>query len=339
MRTLLMLTALMVACGDKDVNIDETGSIPADDTGGNDTQSVDADGDGVNADEDCDDDNPDAFPGNTEVCDDVDNDCNGAVDDDAADAGTYYPDLDGDGYGDETNGTRACAAPSGYITLGADCDDSDAAINPDGTEVCDPNGADEDCDGLVNDADDSVSPDGYSTWHPDDDGDGYGDPSVQVASCDAPGGYVDNAEDCDDTDANANPDAGCGSSSDAWNGTYNGTVDLAVVVTNLGNLSDNCVGTATIVVDDAASYQIDGTATCSFQGLIATYIGTQTADIEGQFTGESSASGDVSVGTIITQTFTGTFSGDADFDGGFSGSTTYQGFNLNYTGQFETTRQ
>lgn len=64
---------------------------------------------------------------------------------------TYYPDLDGDTFGDESKPTKACTALSGFITTGGDCDDAQATINPSATEVCD--GIDNDCNGSVDDGD------------------------------------------------------------------------------------------------------------------------------------------------------------------------------------------
>ena len=78
--------------------------------------AVDADADGFDASEDCDDDNPDIYPGSVEVCDDVDNDCDDEIDEaDALDAPTWYVDSDSDGYGDELDSVTQCSAPSGYV--------------------------------------------------------------------------------------------------------------------------------------------------------------------------------------------------------------------------------
>ncbi len=115
----------------------------------------------------------------------------------------FYADTDSDSYGDPLNTVSVCdgLAPVGYVGNFDDCDDTNAAINPTATEVC--NGYDDNCNGLVDDADPGVI--GVSTWFADADGDGFGDGAVSVNSCSPPGGYVDNADDCDDTDASVNP--------------------------------------------------------------------------------------------------------------------------------------
>ena len=195
-------------------------------------------------DTDCDDSDADSHPGETEVCDGADNDCDGTVDeDDASDAGTWYADSDGDGYGDASRSDVACAAPSGYVSDDSDCDDSDAGTgapavwyvdldgdgygttalttsactapsgyvdnsddcndgaagsNPAAVEVCDRD--DNDCDGST---DEGVE----LTFYADDDGDGYGDPDDSSTGCSRPSGRVEDDSDCDDTDADVNPDA------------------------------------------------------------------------------------------------------------------------------------
>ena len=72
-------------------------------------------------DNDCDEDNPDVNPGADEVCDDLDNDCNGLVDDSATEGEWYYPDEDDDGIGVEGEKVLSC---SGAVITG-DCDDTD----------------------------------------------------------------------------------------------------------------------------------------------------------------------------------------------------------------------
>ena len=155
-------------------------------------------------DTDCDDTDALLNPGSDEVCNEIDDDCDGDVDEADSDlvGGTiWYADSDSDGYGDPRVFVLACDGPSGSVTDGSDCDDSDSAINPDAVEVC--NGVDDDCDADIDDDDVDVT--GTSTWYADTDGDGYGDPSAIVETCVVPSGYVSDASDCDDTDALLSP--------------------------------------------------------------------------------------------------------------------------------------
>ena len=107
---------------------------------------VDADGDGYPDGEDCDDEDPDVFPGADEECNGIDDDCDGQVDEDT--------DLDGDGVSDCADGDG-----DGWSGDQGDCDDTDADISPDAIEECD--GIDNDCDGDVDEGMD-VDGDGVS---------------------------------------------------------------------------------------------------------------------------------------------------------------------------------
>lgn len=133
-----------------------------------------------------------------EVCNGVDDNGDGAVDEALA-LYTFYVDNDRDGFGGG-EGVSACGPPAGYLLVDGDCDDADAAVNPDATEVCDAAARDEDCDGVAD-------PDGAAgcvDTYGDVDGDNLGGGSV-VCMCD-PTGRATEATDCDDTDVDRGAD-------------------------------------------------------------------------------------------------------------------------------------
>ena len=152
--------------------------------------------------DDCDDTDDTVYPGADEHCDDLDEDCDDAVDEDAVDPSTWYGDTDGDGYGTGT-GTEACDAPTGTSSLDTDCDDGNGAVHPGASEAC--NDLDDDCDGLIDDDDSSLT--GATSWYADADADGYGDAGTAITTCDQPSSTVADGTDCDDADADVNPGA------------------------------------------------------------------------------------------------------------------------------------
>jgi len=152
--------------------------------------------------DDCDDYRAWVYPNAPEVCDTLDNDCDGLVDDDDEDALTedlpWHPDTDGDGYGAEGQVVYLCESPHpDAVGIGGDCNDNDPSVNPGEEEFC--NGIDNDCNGLV---DDGLL---YVDWYLDLDGDGYGKSPFPVNSCEVLSGFVDNNDDCDDLNADVNP--------------------------------------------------------------------------------------------------------------------------------------
>lgn len=136
---------------------------------------------------------------------------------------TYYTDADNDGFGDPNNTLSTCYAPtSGFVLNSDDCDDSNAAVNPntiwyqdtdgDGfgnvavslTQCAQPNGYvlnSTDC----NDNDNALN--ALTIWYQDSDNDGFGNPNESIQNCGQPAGYVSNNTDCDDTNNAINPNA------------------------------------------------------------------------------------------------------------------------------------
>ncbi len=150
---------------------------------------------------DCADTSSTVHPGAQEVCDQVDNNCDNAIDEGGVCVQhTYYRDADGDGYGDpnDTEASTDPVAPDGYVENSNDCNDASAAINPAAQEVCDQ--VDNNCNNAI---DEGVT----TTYYADSDGDGYGNAGDTTETCSAPAGYIQDNTDCDDTDADINPGA------------------------------------------------------------------------------------------------------------------------------------
>lgn len=161
---------------------------------------ADADGDGFNELVDCNDSDGAVNPEADEKCDDVDNDCDGLIDErGATDAPIWYVDGDGDGFGDPEVTLAACDAPDSYIDNSDDCDDAQGSVYP---------GADELCDGLDNDCNDEIddNPLDATQYYWDFDGDGYGDPERPEAACSPADWLVEDNTDCDDTTTAISPE-------------------------------------------------------------------------------------------------------------------------------------
>ncbi len=193
-------------------------------------------------------------------CDGLDNDCDTQTDEGVQTA--WYPDDDGDTYGDAiASPVWACSAPADHVLDHTDCDDTRADVHPGAAEVC--NGIDDNCvggvdeglvrplcakqagvcagarqtcggasgwlactdadylawnseyepveascDGLDNDCDTQTDEGVQTAWYPDDDGDTYGDAIASpVWACSAPADHVLDHTDCDDTRADVHPGA------------------------------------------------------------------------------------------------------------------------------------
>lgn len=169
---------------------------------------------------DCDDFDSSISPQATEVCDGVDNNCDGNVDESGANQTYYYVDSDGDGFGNPSTAVLACTAPTGYVSQGGDCNDGDASINPAASEVCDD--LDNDCDGTPDE--DAID---ATAYYFDADDDGFGNTFTEIVACEQPVGYVTSWDDCDDSNPNVYP--GNTETCDGIDNNCNGAIDQGEV--------------------------------------------------------------------------------------------------------------
>ena len=150
-----LLSLLLFACAEKAPNPGQDSDPPdSGDSQDTDVAPVDADGDGDPSVEtgggDCDDSDPSVSSLTPEICDGLDQDCDGVADDDPVDGETWYTDADGDLYGDPNAPLSACDRPSGAVADHTDCDDTEFTVKPGAEEVCG-DGLDNDCDGSAGD--------------------------------------------------------------------------------------------------------------------------------------------------------------------------------------------
>ena len=170
-------------------------------------QIQDFDNDGYLNDVDCDDIRESVYPNAPEICDGLDNNCDGLIDDDdpsvSADQ-VWYEDADGDGFGNELSPVRKCLVPAGYSAEAEDCDDNNANIHPNATEICDE--VDNNCNALFDEDDPMILASELIAIIPDHDDDGYGDKYTIEYACNGLHA-ASNALDCDDTNPSIHPQA------------------------------------------------------------------------------------------------------------------------------------
>ncbi len=194
---------------------------------------------------DCDDGNAAISPAAAESCNELDDDCDGDVDEDVADAPVWFLDADEDGYGDLENVVYTCEVPFGFVADATDCDDLDPRVHPDADESDCADPTDYNCDGSVafedrdgdgwsaceecDDGDSSRNPaeaevcsghdedcDGLIDdedpdlkdvpgWYRDADGDGFGNDALIREACVQPPGFAPDGGDCDDSDSWRSP--------------------------------------------------------------------------------------------------------------------------------------
>jgi hypothetical protein len=335
-KSVLATLLFTVACGSPSGGGDDT--TPDGNTGGT-TFYQDSDGDGfgdvtktVMADVtptgyvaksgDCNDHDAAIHPGAPEVCDHVDNNCDGKIDDadpalDTASATTYFADTDGDGFGDPNQTVKACAQKPGYVADNTDCDDSDPAVHA------------------------------LTTFYRDADGDGFGAAATTTNACHQPFGWVADATDCNDGSSASHPGATeiCDGADNDCNGGVDGTAAspnqcAALVGTYSGTYTHHtderigstiinqvdCSGTGTVSLVLSRSPALQGSFACTYAGSLGGFSHNQHVTI--------SASVDLAGHVIGTITHTYDDFGEQQRTYNITGTQTPSGISLSGTGSW-----
>jgi hypothetical protein len=191
---------------DCDNSVDE-GFSDADGDGKPDCTDGDDDGDGTGDNQDCAPNDPAIHTEAQEVCNDIDDDCDGLTDEmGAIGCIPYYLDSDSDGQGTDTVPPSCLCAPDPatlYTAFGwGDCDDLSATTYVGAIELC--NAVDDDCDGFTDEWMADFNQDGEADCvDDDDDGDGVldnedcapYDPTTAPGAVEVCNGKDDNCED------------------------------------------------------------------------------------------------------------------------------------------------
>ncbi|MEN0065293.1 MAG: putative metal-binding motif-containing protein [Myxococcota bacterium] len=154
---------------------------------------------------DCNDEDAAINPDAVELCNGIDDDCDG-VRDQGFDNRVYYPDADDDGFGARYPAEYSCIPLEGHVQNNTDCDDSDPFVNPGSPEICN-GGIDDNCNGLSDDTDPQVLESSKLTFYLDADADGFGDPDASFEACQPQSNWSTNFDDCDDGNQAINPNA------------------------------------------------------------------------------------------------------------------------------------
>ncbi len=220
---------------------------------------------------DCNDFNSSIHPGGVEICDNIDNNCNGSTDESGSKGCTFfYHDLDGDGWGNPNDGACLCKskATTEWIQQGGDCDDTPgtgAKIHPGVDEVCD--GVDNNCNGKT----DEQGATGCQLYYVDQDNDTYGVTTTGLCLCAASkSNTAGQPGDCDDGNGAINPGAQevCDGVDNDCNGkTDDGTADATCGAVAGG--SSKCInGACGVGTCDKGYYDVDPTVPgCECQSL------------------------------------------------------------------------
>jgi Putative metal-binding motif/Secretion system C-terminal sorting domain len=213
---------------------------------------------------DCNNNNAAIKPGATEVCDGIDNNCTGGIDEGLTFL-NYYVDTDNDTYGAGT-ATNACAAIVGSVTNNTDCNNNNAAIKPGATEVCD--GIDNNCTGGI---DEGLT---FLNYYVDTDNDTYG-AGTATNACAAIVGSVTNNTDCNNNNAAIKPGA-----IEICNGIdedCDGTADDGLSYTPTFAPVSVCIGTTVSPLPTTSTNNITGTWSPALTQATATYLFTPAA--------------------------------------------------------------